>query len=39
MTITAPAFFVALDALAHGGVASLSRFNAPADCNFAQFGE
>jgi hypothetical protein len=34
MTVSAPAFYLTLDALANGGQAGLSRFNALTMCNF-----
>lgn len=34
MIVTAPAFYLAVDALEHGGHASLSRFNPLTSCTF-----
>jgi hypothetical protein len=34
MTVSAPAFYLTLDALTNGGQASLSRFNTLTMCNF-----
>ena len=34
MTVAASAFYLALDALQHGGTASIRRFNSLTDCSF-----
>lgn len=34
MTVTAPAFFLAYNALTHGGQADLQAFNPLTDCSF-----